>query len=123
MLNINTLKANRIKLITLFLFLGIICITLISLVSSLLGSILILEIVSHFKLQYLILSVLLFCLLLLTRPKKILILSSIFCLALLLVEVAPWYIPHTVQPGNNTTQLKILSSNINIQNQNYLVLR
>lgn len=119
MLKIKILKHRLIKVIPFLLFLGIIFITLISLVSSLLGSNLILEIVSHFKLQYLISSVLLFCLLLLTRPPKNFVFSSLFCLAILLVEVAPWYIPHTVQSGNNTNQLKILSSNINIQNQNY----
>jgi endonuclease/exonuclease/phosphatase (EEP) superfamily protein YafD len=115
----NTLKHRLIKVIPSFLFLAIILLTVISSVSSILGSNLIFEIISHFKLQYLILSVLLFCWLLLTRSQKSLILSSIFCITLLLVEVLPWYIPHTIQTEINPNKLKILSLNINIQNQDY----
>jgi hypothetical protein len=67
--NGNTLRDRIINFIPYFLFLGIIGITLLSLISSF-GENMFFELFSHFKIQYFILISLLFGLLLLTRPKK-----------------------------------------------------
>ena len=78
----------------------------------------ILEMTSHFKLQYLVVG---FCTLfffLLTRRQKWAIVS-IFCIAINLVEIVPWYLP---QFGNNSAiaaQIRILQSNVLYKNNQY----
>jgi len=78
----------------------------------------ILEMTSHFKLQYLVVG---FCTLfffLLTRRQKWAIVS-IFCIAINLVEIVPWYLP---QFGNNSAiaaQIRILQSNVLYENKQY----
>ncbi|MBD2087697.1 endonuclease/exonuclease/phosphatase family protein [Coleofasciculus sp. FACHB-542] len=116
-LNKNSHNHLFIKLIPYLLFLGILGITLLSLL-SLVGWNIFLEQLSHFKLQYLIVGLVLFALLLLTR-KKLLILISLFCISLLLAEILPWYISLSPKPGNNIESIRILSSNLNTQNKSY----
>jgi endonuclease/exonuclease/phosphatase (EEP) superfamily protein YafD len=99
------------------LFAGIIVITLLSIIGSF-GWKDLLELLSHFKLQYFFLNLLLFGLLFLTHQRT-LILISVFCLAINVVEIAPWYIPQSGLGGNTSTQLRVLSSNVNVQNQSY----
>src|SRR5688572_13761634 len=84
------------------LFVGILLTTLISIVSSLRWNIF-LELLCNFKFQYLLLNLLLFGLLVLTRQKKLIIIS-LFCLSIVFVEIAPWYIPKTGIEINNPTQ-------------------
>ena len=78
----------------------------------------ILEMTSHFKLQYLVVG---FCTLfffLLTRRQKWAIVS-IFFVAINLVEIVPWYLP---QFGNNSAiaaQIRILQSNVLYKNNQY----
>jgi endonuclease/exonuclease/phosphatase (EEP) superfamily protein YafD len=116
-LNENLQKHPFIKVIPYLLFLGILGITLLSSLSLVAWNIF-LELLSHFKLQYLIVGLVLFALLLLTRQKR-LILISLFCLSLLRVEILPWYIPLSAKPGNNIEFIRILSSNLNTQNKSY----
>ncbi|HEY9830165.1 MAG TPA: endonuclease/exonuclease/phosphatase family protein, partial [Stenomitos sp.] len=99
------------------LFLGIIVTTLISVISSFRGNIF-LELLSPFKFQYFLLNLLIFGLLLLTRHKKIIVIS-LFCLSLVIVEIAPWYIPQTGIEINHPAKLRVLSSNVNVENQKY----
>lgn len=106
-----------IGLISYALFLGILATTLISVISSLRGNVF-LELLSPFKFQYFLLNLFLFGLLVLTRKKKIIIIS-LFCLSIILVEIAPWYIPQTGIEINNPTKLRVLSSNVNVENQKY----
>ena len=110
-------KNFLIQLASYGLLLGIILITLLSVVSSFRGNFL-LELFSHFKIQYFVLNLLFFGLLILTRNKKFIIIG-LFCLSIVLAEIAPWYIPQTNLGFNNRAKLRVLSSNINIENQRY----
>ncbi|MCF4966559.1 endonuclease/exonuclease/phosphatase family protein [Nostoc sp. CMAA1605] len=82
-----------------------------------------LELISHFRYQYFILSLLasiiLFILWRIRYLKhKILFLTAILLLGINLVEVLPWYLPHNQQITTHTAKpLRILSFNLNIQNQ------
>jgi endonuclease/exonuclease/phosphatase (EEP) superfamily protein YafD len=113
-------KGNNspIKLLQFILFLGIIGTTLLSVISSF-GWGILLELFSHFKLQYLLLSLLILGLLVFTRKRNYIIVS-IFCFSIILIEILPWYIPQTGIQGNiPINNLRVLSSNVNTQNQNY----
>jgi endonuclease/exonuclease/phosphatase (EEP) superfamily protein YafD len=116
LLNANNLNNRLSNSISYVLFLGIIIITLLSFVSSFWKN-LVLELLSHFKIQYLILNIILFCGLLLTRRKK-LIFISLLCLSFVSSEIIPWYIPPP-RLENYSTKLRILSLNVNTQNQSY----
>jgi len=116
-LNYNPKHNSILTLVPTFLFIVILSITLISVVSSF-GWNAYLELFAHFKLQYFILNLLLFCWLLITR-KKSFILISLFCLSIILIEILPWYIPQTKLGLNTSNQLRVLSANVNIQNQSY----
>lgn len=105
------------SLINYFLLLGIITTTLLSLVGNI-GWNICLELLSHFKLQYLVISMLLFGLLLLTRKKK-LILVGLFCIAIILTEIAPWYIPHAGVGKENIEKTRIFLANVGTGNQSY----
>lgn len=105
------------SLIAYFLVLGIIGTTLVSLVGYL-GWNIYLELLSHFKLQYLVISLLLFGLLSLTR-KKSLIIISLFCVSIILTEIVPWYIPQSGVGSETTGKLRVFLSNVNIHNQNF----
>jgi endonuclease/exonuclease/phosphatase (EEP) superfamily protein YafD len=108
---------NLNVIIPYFVLLIILVCALISWVSSLAGNVY-LELLSHFKVQYLILIILFFCLLLLVRKKKFIIIS-LFCLSITLIDIIPWYIPQFPKSLDNPAQLRILNANLNIQNQNY----
>lgn len=115
--NKNPHNKPLINLISYALCLGIIVTTLISVVSSLRWNIF-LELLSPFKFQYFLLNLLLFGLLLLTRHKNLIIIS-LFCLSIVLAEIAPWYIPQTRIEINHPAKLRVLSSNVNVENQKY----
>jgi endonuclease/exonuclease/phosphatase (EEP) superfamily protein YafD len=76
-----------------------------------------LELMSHFKVQYLVLSLVAFLLLSISRYKKWWLIS-IFCLALNSVEVLPWYIPLAVQ-SRSTPPLRVMVANVLTSNQQY----
>jgi endonuclease/exonuclease/phosphatase (EEP) superfamily protein YafD len=123
------------KLSSYIAFVGIILITLLSVGSELITGSLWLELASHFKVQYLILCLLLFGIILLSHRPKMAIIISLLCLAIISTEILPWYLPQHVSQasaGNNrtinsavnrtanlTVPLKIISSNILILNRNY----
>lgn len=100
-----------------FLLLGIIGTTLLSL-TSYIGWIRVLELLSHFRMQYLVISLLLFGLLLLTR-KKYLILTGLVCLAIILSEIVPWYIPQAAVVRETAPPLRVFLSNVNKRNESY----
>jgi len=105
------------SLISYLLLLATIGISLLSLVSNLGGNIF-LELLSHFKLQYLLISLLLFVFIAATR-KRLFILIALFCIAINLTYILSWYIPiagvRDAQAGN----LRVLSSNVNVRNNSY----
>ena len=80
-----------------------------------------LELTSHFRLQYLIVSIgLIIGLLLLGRHGKIWLAISAFCIVINLAEILPWYFPiaedHQDIAGQN---LRVLASNVYYKNQDY----
>ncbi|HAA33462.1 MAG TPA: endonuclease/exonuclease/phosphatase [Cyanobacteria bacterium UBA8553] len=116
LINKSSLKQSVQRLIPFCLLLGIIAMSLLSLVGYI-GWYLVLELLSHFRFQYLLISFILFGCIALTRQKS-LILIGLFCLALNLTEIADWYIPE-VGINSATGNLRVLSSNINIKNSHY----
>lgn len=97
------------------LSLTIVSITLIALVSDR-GWTQVLELLSHFRLQYFLVSLVLLLLLFLTR-RKIAILIALFCVALLSTPILPWYNP--LSRSAATGELRVLTANINTQNRSY----
>ncbi|BAY62695.1 endonuclease/exonuclease/phosphatase [Calothrix brevissima NIES-22] len=81
-----------------------------------------LELVSHFRVHYLILSLIFTAILgILWKTRhfksKIIVLAALLLVGLNLIEVIPWYLPHTQQlAGNSSPQIRLLSFNINTQN-------
>ena len=72
-----------------------------------------LELTSHFKLQYLIVSFCLFFFFVMRRQKLGLILSLV-CLIINLVEIVPWYLPQSPAIASETDgqKLRVFQSNI-----------
>jgi endonuclease/exonuclease/phosphatase (EEP) superfamily protein YafD len=77
-----------------------------------------LELTSHFKVQYLRIG---FCCLFffLMSRKNSWCLVSLFCIAINLVEVVPWYLPQPASAGETVTQLRVLQSNVLTSNRQY----
>ncbi|OUL30190.1 endonuclease/exonuclease/phosphatase [Nostoc sp. RF31YmG] len=81
-----------------------------------------LELLAHFRVHYLVLSLIVtFILGILWRKRylksKVIFLAALLIVGLNLIEVLPWYLPHSQQlAGNATKQIRLLSFNINIQN-------
>jgi len=84
-----------------------------------------LELITHFRIQYLILSLIIsgvFTFLWRKRYLKsnLLIFVALLLVGLNIIEVIPWYLPHAQQAnGNVDKQIRVLSLNLNIQNQNF----
>ncbi len=116
-----TNKSTRLKsiksLIPYFLLLGIIATSLLSLVAHV-GWNVFLELLSHFKRQYFLISLLLFSLLAITRQKR-LILIGLFCVGINLTEIVYWSLPTLGLRHSGTGDLRVLSSNVNVRNNNY----
>lgn len=106
-----------VKLLALLCFGGIVGSTLVAIVSTRYGWPMLLELLSHFQAQYFGFSLLLLGLLLLTR-RRWLILTSLLCVSLLAQQILPWYIPSESVPAN-TTPLRVLASNLNVDNFEY----
>ncbi|MEM7726721.1 MAG: endonuclease/exonuclease/phosphatase family protein [Cyanobacteria bacterium P01_A01_bin.45] len=88
-----------------------------------------LELISHFRIQYLWVSIIITGLLLLFWWRKIIkkksLFVTLFCLSLMFislnaVEIIPWYFSHSQQIDQKTeNQVKLLSFNVNIENRQY----
>jgi endonuclease/exonuclease/phosphatase (EEP) superfamily protein YafD len=113
----NMPQKSRKNLIIFFLLLGIIGTTLVSL-SRYINGIRILELFSHFQFQYLIINVLLFGLLLLTR-KKYFIITGLLCVMIILFAIIPWYIPRVEAGSTPNSQVNIFLINVNQRNKSY----
>ncbi|MFB2897185.1 endonuclease/exonuclease/phosphatase family protein [Aerosakkonemataceae cyanobacterium BLCC-F50] len=81
-----------------------------------------LELLAHFRVQYLMLSIILFFVLIILKSigqlkNKALIFTALLIVGLNAVDVIPWYLPHSQQvvsaPGK---AMRLLSFNLNIQN-------
>lgn len=84
-----------------------------------------LELITHFRIQYLILSLIASSILLILwriryLKNKVIVIAALFLVGINVIEVIPWYLPHSQQAVSNTAkQIRILSFNINIENKNY----
>jgi len=117
LLNSNYNLGNIRKIISYFL-LGLIgCFTILSLISFWAWDFL-LELASHFKLQYLFFSLFLFALLAIFRHKKTLLIA-LFCISIQIADIAIWYLPQHNVGMEAGGKLQLLSANINVQNQSY----
>lgn len=105
------------SLIALLLVLVIIGTTLLSLVSYV-GWNIVLELSSHFQVQYLMINLLLLGLLCFTRRKSLIIICF-FCVAIIMTQIVPWYIPQARVGGNTTGNFRVLISNVHAQNKSY----
>ncbi|HEY9691935.1 MAG TPA: endonuclease/exonuclease/phosphatase family protein [Oculatellaceae cyanobacterium] len=110
-------KNSLSNFIAILLILGITAITLLSIGSSFGGS-LYFEIASHFKVQYLFITILLFFLLSLTR-KKLFFIIALFCVFINTADVIHWYIPQAIPSQQSLNKIRVLLVNINTQNNNY----
>lgn len=77
-----------------------------------------LELFSHFQLQYLLLCVVLFGLLVLTR-RFALSIAGFLCILVVAVQVVPWYIPQSDRPLTAGTEIEIFLANVNAKNTHY----
>jgi endonuclease/exonuclease/phosphatase (EEP) superfamily protein YafD len=78
------------------------------------------ELISHFKLQYLLVGISTLIFFALARSKKIWLLVSAFCIIINLAEIVPWYFPAPAFAGSNPGQhLRILHSNVLTGNRRY----
>jgi endonuclease/exonuclease/phosphatase (EEP) superfamily protein YafD len=82
-----------------------------------------LELLTHFRIQYLILSLIVSSVLVIlwrTRhlKSKLVVLTALLLVGLNGVEVIPWYLPHSQQVASNAAKaIRLLSFNLNIQNK------
>lgn len=113
-----SIRRKSIKsLIPYLLLLGILATSLLSLVGNV-GWHVFLQLLSHFKLQYFFISLLLFSFLAITRKKQ-LILIGLFCVVINLTEIVYWSIPALGLRDSGAGELRVLSSNVNVRNNNY----
>jgi endonuclease/exonuclease/phosphatase (EEP) superfamily protein YafD len=112
-------KNSLSNFIANLLILWIIAITLFS-ICSLLGWNFYFELASHFKVQYLIITIILFFLLSLTR-KSLFLLIALFCIFINTADIIYWYIPQpiAIQKSTNKNKIRVLLVNINTKNNNY----
>lgn len=110
-------KNSLSNLFAILLLLGVIAITLLSICSSLVWNFY-LELASHFKVQYLIITLILAALLSLTRKKYVLIVA-LFLIFINLGDVIHWYIPQSIVAQQSPNKVRVLLVNINTKNNNY----
>ena len=80
----------------------------------------ILELSSHFRLQYLLAGLSIFIFFALVGSKKIWLVVSGFCILINLMEIVPWYFPAPAFAGGTPgQQLRILHSNVLTGNERY----
>jgi endonuclease/exonuclease/phosphatase (EEP) superfamily protein YafD len=83
------------------------------------------ELLAHFRLQYLIISLIISGILVFSRWKgyfqnRPLIIIALLLVGLNAVEIIPWYLPHSQQTTNNSSQsIRILQFNLNTQNDRF----
>lgn len=101
-----------------FLLFGIFLLTAISFVTGRFGWPLYLEIFSHFQLQYFVLSAIALVLIGLTR-YKVAFLVGLVCTAAIGTQIVSWYLPPKFLIPGGDSNLRVLISNINTQNQQF----
>ncbi|BAU65640.1 Endonuclease/exonuclease/phosphatase [Stanieria sp. NIES-3757] len=97
----------------------IIAITFMAFFSSYFGWKIVLEILSHFQVQYLIISLILFAFLIIIHSSWKLITIALFCIAITSTQILSFYIFASALSTHSASNLKIISSNVNTQNYEY----
>jgi endonuclease/exonuclease/phosphatase (EEP) superfamily protein YafD len=90
----------------------------IALLTSRYGWPIYLELLSHFQVQYFVLSLLLLALLCYLRHKWLILLSA-FIVAVQSLQILPWYLPHQGQAIAQPANLRFLIANLNTQNRSF----
>lgn len=90
----------------------------IALLTSRYGWPIYLELLSHFQVQYFVLSLLLLVLLCCLRHQW-LIAFSVFMVAVQSMQILPWYLPHGGQAIAQPANLRLLIANLNTQNRSF----
>lgn len=105
------------KICSYLLLIAIILTTLFCLAGYWRGSIFF-ELISHFKVQYFVISIILFGLLTIIGTKRLL-LVALFCVVINLSPILPWYIYQSGISHENTGNLRVLVYNLLFNNTNY----
>ena len=100
------------------LLVAIVSMTVIGLVTSRFGWPFYLELLSHFQLQYFVLSVIGVGAIALMRYKMWCVVGLV-CTAALATQIIPWYLPPSFAAPNHDGYLRILIANVNKNNQHY----
>jgi endonuclease/exonuclease/phosphatase (EEP) superfamily protein YafD len=106
------------KLLPQLVAIAIVLITGLSLISHLAWSPY-LELTSHFKVQYLVVSLLLYFVLLFRERRKKWLFVALFCIAIQFLEIVPWYLPPGWLARSQPHNLRILQSNVFVPNRSY----
>lgn len=95
---------------------AILCLTLLSVLSHVAWNPY-LELTSHFKVQFFVASLLMILGVLLRSAKRE-VLIALFCLAIQLAELLPWYLPPAWATAPPHPNVRILLANLYVRNQN-----
>ncbi|MDB9525555.1 endonuclease/exonuclease/phosphatase family protein [Oscillatoria sp. CS-180] len=101
-----------------FSLFSILLLTTIAFFSSIYGWPVYLEILSHFQLQYFILSAIALVVIALTR-YKVTFLIGLACTVALSTQILFWYLPPRFLTANGDSNLRVLISNVNTQNEQF----
>ena len=108
------------ELISLFVLIAIALITVFAYFVSYYGWTIYLELLSHFQVQYFILSLVLLGVLILLRQKNYIYIGLFLCAVLSLQTLTWFWFPsHLLTTGDRRADLRVLIANINTQNKNY----
>ncbi|BAZ12273.1 endonuclease/exonuclease/phosphatase [Calothrix sp. NIES-4071] len=82
------------------------------------------ELLTHFRVQYLVIALILTAILFILHQKRIIknkapIFIALVIISLNIVEILPWYLPTSQQAINQTPQIRIESFNVNVENKEY----
>lgn len=111
-------KSCFVTALAWLLLLGIVVITAIALVTSRYGWKIYLEVLSHFQLQYFLLSVVSLVALALTRCFRLFLLG-LLCTAILATQLTTWYLPPKFVASRAAGNFRIVVANINTRNKQY----
>ncbi|MEL6383727.1 MAG: endonuclease/exonuclease/phosphatase family protein [Cyanobacteria bacterium J06626_18] len=111
-------KSCLTNLLAWVLFLGIVGLTLLSFVTRNYGWRIYFELLSHFQLQYLILSSAGLVILAILRQRSLFLLGLV-CTIILATQVVTWYWPPKFLTADETGNFRVLIANVNTKNKQY----
>ncbi|MBE9140591.1 endonuclease/exonuclease/phosphatase family protein [Nodosilinea sp. LEGE 07088] len=111
-------QSRSVSVFAWFMLMAVVGITAIALLSSRYGWPIYLELLSHFQLQYWVLSLVGLSAIALTR-RRVPIWIGIACVAALTTQLVPWYWPLHFLGARDQGNFRILIANVNTQNRNF----